>query len=688
DCDRFLEVWNLVFMQYDQTESGQRVPLPRPSIDTGMGLERVTAVVQGVRSNYETDLFMPIIDFVAARSDTAYKRGRETDTALQVIADHSRAIAFLIADQVLPSNEGRGYVLRRLIRRAFRFGRLLGLADPFLFETVREVSGLMAGAYPELEDNLEFTVRVVREEEERFSQTLDKGLAILEEEMDALAGENSRVISGDLAFKLYDTFGFPLDIVNDVAERRGMSVDEAGFRRCMDEQKKRAKKAWKGSGEKDLAGRFESLLKAGVRTIFSGYDATQGRSVVKSLLDDQGAYSRRLVQGQGGWLVAEETPFYGESGGQTGDVGGLETMTGSAEVLDTLKPSPGLTVHKIFVNEGEVLPDQEVRLNVDVEARLATARNHTCTHLLHAALRRVLGGHVKQSGSLVGPDRLRFDFTHIAPLTPEEIARVEEEVNRAIIENHGLRNSVVPYEEAVAKGAMALFGEKYADQVRMVEVPGVSVELCGGTHLSATGQAGSFVILSESGIAAGVRRIEAATGWNALAHFQSRSRRLDEAMAALKSGPDQVAEKIRGLQAQNKDLAREAERLSAKLAGGAGQDLLSRAEDIAGVKVLAAKVEAPSVKALREQVDGLRSRLASGIICLLAETGQGKVSVILSVSKDLLSRFTAPALIKDVAAEVNGGGGGRPDLAQAGGTDPAGADRALDRLRQGVAAAK
>ncbi len=682
DCDRFLEIWNLVFMQYDQAADGARTDLPRPSIDTGMGLERIAAVCQGVYSNYESDLFTPIISYTADMAGVKYKDNPETDTALQVIADHSRAIAFLIPDQILPSNEGRGYVLRRLIRRAFRFGRLIGLKDPFLHLTAQKVVAEMSGAFPELEESREFMTKVVREEEERFSQTLDKGLAILEEEMDKLKSEGGRIIAGEVAFKLYDTYGFPLDIVNDVAEKQGLSVDETGFKACMSEQKERAKKAWKGSGEKDVASIFQTVLEKGVKSGFSGYNTLEEKSPVAYILDADGKEIDSLKQDQGGWLVTKSTPFYGESGGQLGDIGTLETESGEADVLDAVRPLPEIVGHKIFVSTGEISVGQEALLKVDAENRTATARNHTATHLLHAALAEVLGGHVKQSGSLVGPDRLRFDFTHIAPMTPEEIDRVEARVNKAILDNHEVDSRVLDYKDAVAQGATALFGEKYTDKVRMVGMGGVSKELCGGTHLPCTGQTGPFVILSESGIASGIRRIEAATGWNSLNLLQERRAELANVMGLLKAKPHQVADKVRDLQDQVKKMAKEMERLQAKLASGEGSDLMSGVEEIGGVKVLAARVDAPNPKIMRDQMDALRSKLDSGVLCLLAAHDNGKVSVILAVTKDLHSRFKAGDLIKDVAAEVGGGGGGRPDMAQAGGTDASGIDKAINKLKE------
>jgi len=686
DCDRFLEIWNLVFMQFDQAADGTRTNLPRPSIDTGMGLERIAAVAQGKHSNFETDIFRPLISFVADKAHVTYRADKEVDTALQVIADHSRSIAFLITDQILPSNEGRGYVLRRLIRRAFRFGRIMGLTEPFLHETVRQVVAQMHDAYPELLSNQEFMARVVREEEERFSQTLDKGLVILEDEIGRLKENGESRISGEFAFKLYDTFGFPLDIVNDVSEKQGISVDEPGFMACMKEQKVRAKSAWKGSGEKDVASMFQGLLEAGAKTRFTGNALLEDEGRINALLDGDGESVETLTQGQGGWLVAAATPFYGESGGQEGDLGEVGTTTGGADVLETLKPSPQLTVHKIFVNEGDISTGQTASLTVNARSRMASSRNHTTTHLLHSALRQVLGDHVKQSGSLVGPERLRFDFTHIAPMTPQEIAKVEQIVNRAILDNIPVGRENVNQKEAVARGAMALFGEKYGDTVCLVEVPGVSMELCGGTHLTSTGQAGSFVILSETGVAAGIRRIEGATGWNALNFLQTLRQEMGDVQAVLKARPEEVAARVKAMNAQVKALQKDLERLQTKLASGEGGARLAEVEEIAGVKVLAVKAEAASIKSLREQMDALKSKLPSGVACIIAPGEDGKVTVLLSVSKDLHAKFTAPGLIKDVAAQVGGSGGGRPDMAQAGGTDASGIDKAIAKLKELVAA--
>ncbi len=690
DCDRFLEIWNLVFMQYDQLPSGERVPLPRPSIDTGMGLERIAAICQGVRSNYDSDLFQTFIQYMAELAGVRYHDTPDTDTALRVIADHSRAIAFMIADGILPSNEGRGYVLRRLIRRAFRFGRLIGMQDPFLFKTALKVVEVMGEQYHELRDRADFMARVTREEEERFSVTLDKGLAMLEDEMARLAEAGTALIPGETVFKLYDTFGFPLDIVNDIAGKRGFSVDEEGFNALMREQKQRARAAWKGSGEKDIASRFQSLLEDGLKSEFFGYDALTGVGRVVALLDEDALPAEALSSGKKGYVVTDRTPFYGASGGQSGDTGTLAAPAGSARVLDTLKPSADLTVHHILVDDGTILADQELVMNVTESVRLAAARNHTCTHLLHAALRRVLGDHVHQAGSLVAPDRLRFDFTHIAPLTPEELASVEHDVNRAIMADYPVTTRLMDQKAAVDMGAMALFGEKYGDTVRVVSIASEehteSVELCGGTHLSATGQAGSFTILSESGIAAGVRRIEAATGWNSLKQARAEHDELMQLAAQLKTQPGGILAKLEALQKENRALRKDLEKSAAQAVSGQGGDLMSKVRDVNGIKVLAARLGQTNIKALRELMDDIRSKMPSGIACLVAQADENKVSMILYVSKDLHDRFTAPALIREIAAPIAGSGGGRPDQAQAGGTRPEGMDEALALLLEKIKA--
>mgnify|MGYP000279383814 CR=1 FL=1 len=683
DCDRYLEIWNLVFMQYNRDESGTLEPLPQPSIDTGLGLERIAAICQGVPSNFDTDLFSGLIQSAAYKAGVRYKEDEDTDTALRVIADHTRAIAFMIADGILPSNEGRGYVLRRLIRRGFRFGRSIGLVEPFLFEICGQLVNEMGEAYPELVQGSDFMAKVVHKEEEGFSRTLDHGLEILEQELADLSGRGESTVPGEVVFKLYDTYGFPVDIVKDVAERRGFEVDEAGYDQQMQAQRERSKASWAGSGEKDLTQVFGEVLQSGVTTEFVGYETFETTSRIVALLDSSGRTREKLEAGESGYVATARTPFYGESGGQVGDWGTMTTNTDRAEVLDTQNPAPEMVLHRVEVVRGSLYPDQEVHLAVSRD-RMHTARNHTCTHLLHAGLRRVLGDHVKQSGSLVAPDRLRFDFTHISPLSEEEIRAVEDEVNDAILRDYPVDCREVDYEQAEQEGAVGLFEEKYQDRVRIVEVPHVSKELCGGVHLERTGQAGSFYILSETGVSSGVRRIEAATGWNAVAEFRRKRETLSRAAEALKTSPDEVAGKVTGLQEQIKQLSREKEELQAKQLFSGGGDLMDRCEDVAGIRLLAAKLnlsESSDMKGLRAAMDDLRSRFSSGVI-LLAGENRGKAHLLLFVSPDLQERFTAPELIQEVAKEVGGSGGGRAELAQAGGGRPEGMDAALQRLRE------
>ncbi len=691
DCDRFLEIWNLVFTQFDQLPDGRRVPLEHPNIDTGMGLERVAAVCQGKRSNFDCDLFLELIEYTASIAGVSYSHSapdtNDVDTALRVIADHSRAAAFLISEGILPSNEGRGYVLRRLIRRALRFGTLMGLHEAFMYKSVSKVVDLMGDAYPELKGNAEFLERVVHEEEDRFRLTLDKGLALLEEELVALEKTGDRVLSGEVAFRLYDTYGFPLDIVEDAAVKRGFSVDTEGFIGHMKEQKARARAARKDKSGSDVPARFQALQDEGVQSEFFGYDSLCGESRIVALLDEEALPVDVLPAASRGYVITARTPFYGASGGQSGDTGLLEFPGGKAEVIDTIKPLQKIIAHHVEVKEGEILPDQEVKLTVQEGARMASARNHTSTHLLHAALRKVLGTHVHQAGSLVAPDRLRFDFSHIAAVKPDELAAIEAEVNRLILADYPVSTKEMAHDEAVGSGAMALFDEKYGDIVRVVSVgeagsDPASVELCGGTHLSRTGQAGAFVILSESGVAAGVRRIEAAAGWNSLKLLQEQRQELAELAARLKARPGELPARVDALQKEVKTLRKELEKAQTQ-SGGSG-NVMDAVVEVGGVRLLAAKVGNMGMKALREVMDDVRSKLPSGVACLAAEDN-GKAQLILYVSKDLHTRFTAPDLIKAISAPVGGSGGGRPDMAQSGGSNPAGIDEALELLKAKLA---
>ncbi len=702
DCDRFLEIWNLVFMQFEQAADGTRTELPHPSIDTGMGLERVSAVCQGRFSNFDCDLFQDIIQYAAELADVEYSFSapdtNEVDTSLRVIADHSRAAAFLIADGTLPSNEGRGYVLRRLLRRALRFGTLMGLNEPFLHKTAHKVAEIMGDDYPELSSSAAFISRVVREEEERFSLTLQKGLQMLEDELTQLIGASKDTLSGKVCFKLYDTYGFPLDIVNDIAEKHSIKVDEEGFNVCMQEQKARARAAQKSAGllggdGKDATALFAAIHDQGIHSEFLGYTQTEAEARVVCMLDASGMEVSELPAKTTGYIITQRTPFYGASGGQIGDIGQLTCIGepfGIAQVTDTLKPFEDLTVHVVSVDENSILLDQEVKLTVTKNDRLASARNHTATHLLHASLRRILGNHVQQAGSLVSPDRLRFDFTHIAGLTPEELLAVERDVNRAILADFAVQAEVMNQDEAKKLGAMALFGEKYGDEVRVLTIGQCeenhveSVELCGGTHLERTGQAGAFYIISESGIAAGTRRIEAATGWNALAQMQTQRATLAELGTHLKCKPEALAARIETLQSENKKLHKELEKKVHSEASNQGKDLMAYCEEISSIPILCHNIGTINRKTLRDVMDDVRSKLSFGIACLAgteAVDGEVKVHLLIYVSKSLHNLFTAPALVKVVGQFINGSGGGRPDFAQAGGTNPSGIEAGFKELK-------
>ncbi len=674
DCDRYLEIWNLVFMQFEQHEDGSRTNLPHPSIDTGMGLERVAAVCQGVMSNYDTDIFQTFIQHMASLASVKYGDNEDSDTALRVVADHSRAMAFMLSDGILPSNEGRGYVLRRLIRRAYRFGHLIGMKEPFLYKTSAKVVEVMGEDYPELRSRASFIEKTIKSEEERFAAGLEKGLHRLEDIISQQEAEGKKIIEGQAAFTLYDTYGFPIDIINDIAEQHGFSVDEAGFIEAMAEQKNRARAAWKGTGAKDLLSRFQPLLDDGLHSEFIGDGCLNGVGRVVALLDADLLPVESLSLDDVGYLVTDTTPFYGASGGQEGDTGYCQSPSGKVLVTDTLKPTADLTVHNVKIEEGQVLLDQELTLHVTEGRRLAIARNHTATHLVHTALRNVLGDHVQQAGSLVSEDRLRFDFTHNAALTADEILQIEESVNAAILQDMPLDVAHMTQKEALDAGAIALFGEKYGDSVRVVSMSNEaglhSMELCGGTHLSRTGQAGAFCILSEGGISAGVRRIEAITAWTSLAFLQEQRNLIKELGLLCKAQPSELLGKVEALQKEVRALRKERD----KGASGAvtkGRPLMEEVRKIGDISALLVNVGTASIRALREIMDDVRSKMPSGVACLVAEEGD-KAHILLYVSKDLHDRFTAPALIKQAAGAIGGSGGGRPDMAQAGGDKPTG----------------
>ena len=676
-CGRFLEIWNLVFMQFDRSGEGRLVPLPRPSIDTGAGLERLAAVVQGVASNYETDLFRGILRRIQEISGVPRGADPEKDVSQNVIADHARALAFLIGDGVLPSNEGRGYVLRRILRRAARHGALLGIEKPFLHRVADAVIDEMGGAYPELSERRAFVTSRIEREEERFLETLAKGLLLLEEEIARLRREGGTRLPGEAAFRLYDTFGFPLDLTEDVLRGHGLAVDQAGFESAMGVQRERARAAWKGSGETridELHGRLANELS----TAFHGYETLRFSSQVRALL--VGGEPRALArEGEAVEVVVDETPFYAESGGQVGDRGEIRAPAGRVEVGDTQRPAGDLVVHRGRVASGEIRVGDLASLEVDAGARAATVRNHSGTHLLHAALRRVLGPQALQKGSLVAPDRLRFDFTHDAPLSREQLREIEDLVNAWIESDAQAQVREMAYPDAIAAGAVAIFEEKYGDQVRVISFGDVSTELCGGTHARATGEIGLLRILSESGIAAGVRRIEALTGQGALEWARGREALLERAAALLRAPVAELPERVERLLEERRALERELEGLRASARGAASRDLSSTAREVGGVRVLSARVDGVDAKSLRGMVDELRQRLGSAIVLLAAEEG-GKLTLALGVTADLTARFRAGDLVREISQIVGGKGGGRPDFAQGGGTDPTKLDEAFRRL--------
>ena len=659
DGDRFIEIWNLVFMQFNRDESGVLTPLPKPSIDTGMGLERLAAVLQHVHSNYEIDLFQNLIK-AAARETGA------TDLAnnsLKVIADHIRAASFLIVDGIIPSSEGHGYVLRRIIRRALRHGHKLGQTKPFFYKLVEDLDIEMGAAYPELHEAKQRVMQTLKAEEERFGETLEHGMKILEAQL----AKDPQHLDGATAFTLYDTYGFPLDLTADICRERNVKLDEAGFDAAMEQQKKTARAA----GKFKMAANVEY---AGEKTKFVGYESLVHNTHVLALYAG-GVSVPELKAGQDGIVVLDTTPFYAESGGQVGDKGVIKAAGGLFEVEDTLKIQAEVFGHHGVLQSGSLKVGDTVDAQVDEVKRARTIRNHSATHLMHKALREVLGSHVQQKGSLVDPDKTRFDFSHNAPMTPEQIAQVEAIVNREILENHATAAQHMSMDDAIKHGAMALFGEKYGDTVRVLDI-GSSKELCGGVHVTRTGDIGLFKIVSESGVAAGIRRVEAVTGEGALALVQSINRKLNEAAGALKTSPDELPSRIAQVQDQVKSLEKEIAALKSKLAAGQGDEMLAKAIDVNGIKVLAATMEGADVGTLRETMDKLKDKLGTAAI-VLASVLEGKVSLIAGVTKDATGKVKAGELVNFVAQQVGGKGGGRPDMAQAGGTDPAALPQAL-----------
>ena len=661
DGDRYVEIWNLVFMQFDRSTGGEMVALPKPSVDTGMGLERVAAVMQGVHSNYEIDLFENLIEA------TAKIMGVENDgsNSLNVIADHIRACAFLIVDGVLPGNEGRGYVLRRIIRRAIRHGKKLGVDETFYHKLVEPLCTEMGDAYPELVNAKAHVEKVLDKEEHRFAETLDQGIEILESVISDLQGKE---IPGEVVFKLYDTYGFPLDLTADIARERGLTVDSEGFDEQMSQQRDRARAASK------FGINGESGIKTDLESRFSGYERLEESSKVTALFKN-GEEVTSLNEGDEGGVILESTPFYAESGGQIGDTGALDAISGLFQVTDTQK-SGKANVHVGTVKVGTIKRGDSIVAKVDDERRHAIVLNHSATHLMHAALRQVLGDHVAQKGSLVAPDRLRFDFSHYEAVSAEELQKIEDRVNEQIRGNKAADTNQMKYDDAVASGAIALFGEKYDDQVRVLRLGDSSVELCGGTHVASTGDIGVFKITSEGGVASGIRRIEAVTGKSALSWIDANQHALDDVAALLKSPRDQAAAKVEQLLRKNKELEKELASARKKLATGGTADLSDSITEVDGIKILATRMDGADAKTLRDAVDQFKDKLQSAVV-VLGSVENGKVRLAAGVTKNNTDRIRAGDVIKPVAEQVGGKGGGRPDFAQAGGNDPDSLDAAL-----------
>ncbi len=665
DGDRYIEIWNLVFMQYNRFADGTMEPLPKPSVDTGMGLERLAAIMQNVHSNYEIDLFQSLIKATAKITGTTDLNNK----SLRVIADHIRACSFLIADGVFPSNEGRGYVLRRIIRRAVRHGYQLGVKDLFFYKIVDTLIQEMGKAYPILVEQKDFVKKILKQEEEQFAKTLEQGMKILEAEIDTMGG---KIISGATAFKLYDTYGFPFDLTADIARERELTVDRDGFDAAMEQQKKQSQQSSKFGID------YNDTVETEHSTEFIGYEATTGKGTVLALFKD-GNLIDKVSAGEEVQIILDQTPFYAESGGQAGDSGELLGQDCKIEIKDTLK-NGNASIHVGTVTQGTLSTRDEVAAVVDGAKRQATMLNHTATHILHAALREVLGTHVAQKGSLVNSDRLRFDFSHFEPVSDEQLVEIERIANEQVRANHDAEVNVMPYDQATKSGAMALFGEKYGDEVRVIKLGDFSVELCGGTHADRAGDIGLIKVISETGIASGVRRIEALTGSNAMSYLWNNEHKLNKLCGFLKADRENLNDKMEQLVTRNRNTEKELERLKSKLASQAGGDLASNAVEVNGVKVLAAKLEGADAKTLRETVDQLKNKLGTAVVVLGTELDGGKVQLVAGVTKNLIKNIKAGDVVNHIAAQVGGRGGGKPDMALAGGSEPEKLDAALASL--------
>lgn len=686
ECDRFLELWNLVFMQYNRDENGRLTPLPKPSIDTGMGVERIAAVLQGVQSNYDTDIFKPIISAISDFSGVPYGQDEKTDVSIKVISDHARASAFLIADGIMPSNEGRGYVLRRIIRRALRHGRFLNIKGVFLSRIVNSVIDSTGDIYPELPNARSYIQNVILNEETRFSETLDNGLNLLNEEVEKLKKLNLKEFPGSVMFKLYDTFGFPTDIVTDTVRAIGLSIDNKGFDQAMKEQRQRSRRAWKGSGESEISGTYQYLSAKGVKTIFLGYEQQKVDTKIIAIIDGEKIIDT-AHNGMDVDIVVKETPFFGASGGQMGDQGVITGQNGLLiKVRDVFNVPDGLIIHKCHIEKGIINKGDMITMAYDTMTRGRVAANHTATHLLHAALRTIIGEHAKQQGSMVSSERLRFDFTHFSRLSREELVEIEDLVNQKICENIPINTEIMDMEQAVKTGATALFEEKYGDKVRVVDIKEFSKELCGGTHVTRTGDIGFFKLVSEGSVASGIRRIEALTGGDALNYIRKMEDREIAMADLLKISPDNFENRLKNILERQKKLEKEIMALKTALSSGNSGNILDNMEIIDNVNVLIQKVEGvANAGDLRDMVDKIKDKIKSGII-ILAAMADEKAILIAGVTKDMTKRFHAGTIIKSVAKDVGGSGGGRPDMAQAGGTKPGNIDMALKKAKEDIKA--
>jgi len=685
DCDRFMEIWNLVFMQFERDADGHMKPLPKPSIDTGMGLERLSAVSQGVHANYDSDLFTPLIREVEKLTGKKYsghvpgKGGEheETNVSIRVLCDHIRSATFLIADGVQPSNEGRGYVLRRVLRRAIRHGKLLGMSEPFFYKLADVVLREMGGVYPEIGREIELINKVVRSEEEKFLETLDKGLSIIREELETARKAKEHVLSGEVVFKLYDTYGFPIDLTELIAQEAGLDIDMAGFEELMEAQKGRGRRAWKGSAASKMKDIYQEIVQKNIRSEFVGYDHLQDKSPVAAMIrvaDEQRV--DKAGPGEEIEIITLKTPFYPEGGGQVGDQGVIATKNLKAQVLDTHKGGE-LIVHRVKILDGKIQEGDEAELAVDPTWREGSMTHHSATHLLHAALRNILGTHVRQAGSLVTPEKLRFDFSHFEPVAKERLVEIEEMVNAQIRRNLAATTTVMAYEDAIKAGALAFFGDKYGDRVRVCKMGDFSTELCGGTHVSATGQIGLLKITSEASVAAGIRRIEAVVGAQGIHYVKKLESEVDRIAQILKANPNDVVDRVEKLLDQVKKLEKDLQKAKTKGADAGGD--LEELKEINGVKVLTAIVSIDDPKLLRDISDQKIQKLGSGILVLGAVNGD-KVTLIVRVSKDLTEKYHAGNILKEIAPIVGGTGGGRSDMAQGGGSKPEGIKDALQKV--------